>query len=152
MTMHFIQILQLRKKIEFTNLFILLWLTDDHLDSFRVSFPISILIDWLHDYWYTTAFFSSRFIINICRSSHLCDINWQCNVYAKMLRHLYHIIRKGSKLSLFPSKTEMNDGVFSCPSSMQIRETMPLVFESKKMQFSCCQKWVHRLVACSVIV
>ena len=38
------------KEIEFTNLFILLWLNDDHLDSFRVLFPISLFIDWLIDY------------------------------------------------------------------------------------------------------
>jgi hypothetical protein len=55
---------------------------DTSADTRRSSWFVSSAfsrwwIDWLHQYAYTTVFFSSTFIINIYRSSHLDDANWQ---------------------------------------------------------------------------
>lgn len=152
---------------KFPDLLILVWLNDDHLDSFRVSFLIYWLLDWLIDYMATwTVRYVSRLYLSATYAelhTSVTPIDEMTSVSRRRRKRIFHEERSSSDpmtnvrrvASLdwaLPEKIRLNvsdlsTSVESHERGWDPRKLVPMVVREIAVSSG---EWVHRLVAYSV--
>ena len=97
---------------KFPDLLILVWLNDDHLDSFRVSFLIYWLLDWLIDYMATcTVRYVSRLYLSATYAelhTSVTPIDEMTSVRTSRRKRVFHDERSTSSQSRSSTAREEN--------------------------------------------